>query len=75
MIRFTTKQQAIEAGYRPVDRKRDRDISNEGTGGSKWFGYDFRNPDGEETVEVWLTDETNKIGNKGAVSPMYPPKK
>lgn len=69
MAEFKTTADAIRAGYRPVNRKTDRDIS-----GPNSFGYDYRDEDSNETVTVWLTEEKNKLGRKGAFRPMYPPK-
>ena len=66
---FKTKQDAIDAGFRPANRHHDKDIS-----GVNSFGYKFQDGDGNKTVHVLMTEETNSIGRKGAVSPMYPPK-
>ena len=66
---FSTKAEAIAAGYRVVNHRKDRDISD-----PNCFGYDFQNGAGEKTVTVWLTDETNKAKRKGAFVAMYPPK-
>ena len=75
---FKTLADALQAGYREVNRWHDRDISG-GRGpsaaGGTHFGYEFRNADGEETVTVFLSEEENQQGKKGAVLPMYPPKK
>lgn len=65
---FKTKQEALAAGYTPVDRLRDRDVS-----GYNSFGYAFTNAEGQKTVDVWLSEEINRINRKGAVIPMYPP--
>lgn len=65
---FKTKQDALAAGYRPVNRRTDADIS-----GPRQFGYQFRNSAGEETVTVWLSEEPNQIGQPGAFLPLYPP--
>jgi hypothetical protein len=66
---FATKEDAIAAGYRPVNRKTAKDTS-----GPNSFGYDFQDSEGNETVTVWLTEEKNKLGQKGCFLPMYPPK-
>lgn len=67
---FETEKQAIEAGYRPVNRKTDHDVS-----GGSYYGYQYENPEGERTVTVSLTEELNKGGGKGCYLPMYAPKK
>lgn len=76
--KFKTQADALQAGYREVDHRNDRDISG-GHGptrsGGTFVGYEFRNADGEETVPVFLTDEENLTGRKGVIIPMYPPKK
>lgn len=65
---FRTKQEAIEAGYRPVNRQADTDTS-----GPNSFGYSYRNKAGEETVTVWLTEDLNQLRQPGCFVPMYPP--
>ena len=66
---FRTKAEAIEAGYRLVNRRNDRDTS-----GPNSFGYSYESESGEKTVTVWFTEETNKIGRLGAFAAMYPPR-
>ncbi len=68
MVQFKTKQDAINAGYIPVNRKVDKDVS-----GHNFFGYDFENTKKEKSVMIYLTDVRNKIGDLGAYSPMFPP--
>jgi hypothetical protein len=65
---FTTRAAAVAAGYRTPDRKTDRDIS-----GRNLFGYRFQAPDGQTTVTVRLTEETNSAGQIGCYTPMFPP--
>lgn len=67
--RFNTKQDALDAGYKPVNRKTDKDIS-----GVDSFGYNFQNKEGDETVTVWISEELRMSGQKGYAVPMYPPK-
>lgn len=66
---FKTKQEAIAAGFRPANLHQDKDIS-----GVNSRGYRYQESDGGKTVHVLCTEETNNIGRKGAVFPMYPPK-
>lgn len=69
---FKTMQDAIDAGYTPVNRHADKDIS-----GHNSFGYHYRDTGGNETVTVWFTDEPTldgKISKYGSFLPMYPPK-
>jgi hypothetical protein len=66
---FKTLQEALDAGYRLVNRKTDKDIS-----GFNSFGYDYQNQDGEETVTVWFSEELNSMKKPGCFRPMYPPK-
>lgn len=66
---FNTLQEALDAGYRTVNRRADKDTS-----GPNSFGYSYENDEGEETVTVWIEQERNKAGRLGAFRPMYPPK-
>ena len=66
---FQTMQQAMDAGYTRVNRKTDKDIS-----GGRSFGYNWQNPSGQKTVDVYITEAKNKGGGTGAVCPMYPPR-
>ncbi len=66
---FKNMQEALDAGFRTVNHRTDSDTSGPGS-----WGYAFQNPSGEETIGVYLSDEKNKGGKKGAVVPMYPPK-
>jgi hypothetical protein len=66
---FKTYAEAYAAGYRRVDRSADRDIS-----GGSYYGYEYqRASDGQKTVNVWLSEEKNQLGQLGCVAPMYPP--
>lgn len=70
--RFKTKAEAVESGYRLVVRhgpNRDKDVS-----GHNSFGYDFEDAEGNRTVTVWFSEETNQGKTKGAFLPMFPPK-
>ena len=65
---FETYADAMDAGYRRVNRYADKDIS-----GHNSYGYDYENADGERTVTVSLTQEKNQMGTLGCYTPMYPP--
>ncbi len=69
---FRTMAEATDAGYRRVNHATDRDVSAEGHPGG--FGYAFEDADGARTVDVWLAEATNRIGQTGAVCPMFPSK-
>jgi hypothetical protein len=66
---FKTLTDAINAGYTPVNRRQDRDIS-----GPDSYGYEYERADGTKSVVVWLTEERNKMGQYGAFLAMFPPK-
>ncbi len=61
MVQFKTKQDAIDAGYRLVNKRFDKDVS-----GYPYFGYTFENEVGVRTEDVLLS----KIGK---YCPMFPP--
>lgn len=65
---FDTLQDAINAGFRPVNQTTDKDVTQR-----PYRGYDFENSDGQETVDVWLRNERNKAGGKGCIRAMFPP--
>lgn len=73
MPTFKNLEEAINKGYRTVNRKTDFDISTESSPNT--FGYDFKNPNGEKTIDVFLSEVKNRMGNKGVYIPMYPPDK
>jgi len=64
---FNSKVDAIAAGYRPVNRKTDRDSS-----GHPYYGYDFQDSDGNNSVTVWIVTPGDRVGK---FIPMYPPTK
>lgn len=66
---FSTKKDAMKAGYRPVNPARDRDTSQ-----GHSYGYEWMSPEGEISVTVTLMDEINAIGQRGCVVSMYPPR-
>lgn len=65
---YETLQDALDAGYTCVNLRTDLDVS-----GYPYYGYDYRNPEGNETVGVYLRTVRNRRGSLGAVLPMYPP--
>jgi hypothetical protein len=67
---FETLKEALKAGYRLPDRKKDKDITK-----TPFFGYDYQNENGEKTVDVYLTKEKNKAKSLGCSMSMYPPNK
>lgn len=66
---FDTVAEALQAGYRKVNRHKDKDTSGAGS-----YGYSFMSQEGDETVTVWFIKEKNMIGGQGSFIPMYPPK-
>ena len=82
--RYATAEEAVAAGWEPVDRRASHDVS-EGWGQNgelrpQWWGmlgahgYEWvRASDGKLSEGVWLAEELNRVGSKGAVSQMYPP--
>lgn len=68
MISFPTRAQAEAAGWRSVNRTRDRDVSDIGS-----FGYEYESPEGHRTTTVSLTEAKNKLGRPGCFAPMFPP--
>ncbi len=69
MVEFKTRQDAINAGYICVNKRVDKDIS-----GYPYFGYDFENDEGNKTVNIFLSEVRNSIGDLGTYTPMFPPK-
>ena len=65
--KFSTLKDAIDAGYSIPKFAED-------TSGPNKYGYDYTREDGVKSVDVYLVDEFNKIGKRGAVKAMYPPK-
>ncbi len=65
---FKDMQEAMAAGFMPVNRKGDKDISRPNS-----FGYRYQNGDGVNSVHVYLAEELNQMRRPGAVIPMYPP--
>lgn len=68
MKTFRTLQEALDAGYTKPNRKTDQDTSGPGS-----FGYQFTAPDGRTTEAVWLSEDTNKIGQPGCFVVLFPP--
>jgi len=66
--KFKNKKEAVQAGYRQPGSD-DEDVS-----GPNSFGYVFEDKQGNQTVDVWLTDVENEIGGNGAILPMFPPR-
>ena len=65
---FKNLQEAVAAGFTPVNRAGDKDVS-----GINSFGYRYENSEGQRSVSVWLAEELNQMRRPGAVIPMYPP--
>ena len=65
---FKTYAEAAAAGYTKANKHNSQDVS-----GGKWFGYDFKDSDGNKSVDVYLTEEKNRMNTKGCVVPMFPP--
>ena len=61
---FATKADAIAAGWVPASGI-GKDIS-----GLNSFGYTFE-LNGAQSTTIWLTEEKNKIGQKGCFIPMF----
>ena len=63
---YATFQQALDDGWRRVNRKTDRDIS-----GENFFGYEYQSPDGQSSTTITLTQERNSIGKLGCHVEMF----
>ena len=68
-MEFKTVQEALENGYRLVNKNNDRDIS-----GNNSFGYQYDN--GKEKSEmIFFSTLKDRMGRLGAYLPMFPPNK
>jgi hypothetical protein len=60
MIRMTTAELAdaeARGEYRRVNRRTDHDVS-----GIDNYGYDYTSSDGAQSVTIWLTDGSPRLG-------------
>ena len=64
--RYATLQEAQADGWRRVNCKNDRDVS-----GGNFFGYKYQLPDGQASTTITLTQEPNRIGQRGCCIEMF----
>jgi hypothetical protein len=64
--RYATRAEAIADGWRSLNRRTDRDIS-----GGNFMGYLYQSPDGQQSTQVWFTEEKNRLGQPGCFAQMF----
>lgn len=63
---YTTRTEAEADGWRSVNRRADRDVTE-----GPFFGYDYEAPDGQQSTTITFTEATNRMGWKGCCAEMF----